>query len=41
VDGDVGAIAAEDGSGAVDDHLVALDLRHDLLLDVERWKGDF
>ena len=36
VDGDVGAVVVEDGAGAVDDFLVALDLRHDLLLHLQR-----
>ena len=40
VDGDVGAVVVEDGAGAVDDFLVALDLRHDLLLHVQRRQGD-
>ena len=41
VDGDVGAVVVEDGAGAVDDFLVALDLRHDLLLHLQRRQGDF
>ena len=40
VDGDVGAVVVEDGAGAVDDFLVALDLRHDLLLHLQRRQGD-
>ena len=31
----------EDGAAAVDDFLVALDLRHDLLLYLQRRQGDF
>ena len=40
VDGDVRAVVVEDGAGAVDDFLVALDLRHDLLLHLQRRQGD-
>ena len=40
VDGDVGAVVVEDGAGAVDDFLVALDLRHDLLLHLQRRQRD-
>jgi len=36
----VGAVVVEDGAGAVDDFLVALDLRHDLLLHLQRGEGD-
>ena len=41
MDGDVGAVVVEDGAGAVDDFLVALDLRHDLLLHLQRRQGNF
>jgi len=30
----------EDGTGAVDDFLIALNLRHDLLLHLQRRQGD-
>ena len=40
VDGDVGAVVVEDGASAVDDFLVALDLRHDLLLHLQRRQGN-
>ncbi len=36
----MGAVVVEDGAGAVDDFLVALDLRHDLLLHLQRRQGD-
>ena len=36
VDGDLGAVVVEDGAGAVNDFLVALDLCHDLLLHLRR-----
>jgi len=32
VDGDVGTIVVEDGAGTVEDFLVALNLRHNLLI---------
>ena len=38
--GDVGAVVVEDGAGAVDDFLVALDLCHDFLLHLQRRQGD-
>ena len=41
MDGDLGAIVVEDGAGAVDDFLVALDLRYDLPLYLQRRQGDF
>ena len=36
----MGAVVVEDGAGTVDDFLVALDLRHDLLLHLQRRQGD-
>ena len=36
----MGAVVVEDGAGAVDNFLVALDLRHDLLLHRKRRQGD-
>src|SRR5712691_3123395 len=40
MDGNVRAVVVEDSAGAVDDFLVALDLRHDLLLHIQRRQGD-
>ena len=37
----MGAVVVEDSAGAVDNFLVALDLRHDLFLDLQRWERDF
>ncbi len=36
----MGAVVVEDGAGAVNDLLVALDLRHDLLLHLQRREGN-
>jgi hypothetical protein len=37
----LGTVVLEDSAGTVDDLLVALDLRHDLLLHVQRRYGNF
>lgn len=36
----MGTVVVEDGAGAVDDFLIALDLRNDLLLHLHRRQGD-
>ena len=40
VDGDVGAVVVYDGAGAVYDFLVTFNLGDDLLLHLQRRKGD-
>ena len=40
MDGDVRPVVVDDGAGTVDDFLVARDLRHDLLLHLQRRQGD-
>lgn len=40
LDGDVGVVVVEDGAGSGDDFLVALNLRHNLLLHIQRRQGN-
>ena len=40
MDGDVGTVIVEDFASAVDNFLVALNLRHNLLLHLQRRQGD-